>query len=412
MKVRQNKGFFCLRHISISAAVFFMGISMLFGCSQKEVGSQSREEKEKIVLWSYYETEAQIKALDELVDGFNLSQSNYELRWQYIPMTEFTKKLTMAYTERALPDLVLIDNPDMPACIRMGMFEDVTEFVQGLDGVEHYYPSLMETVSVENKIYGIPFNCNNVALIYDKALLEEKGVLPPTTWTELEEAAALLTEGERKGFLMSAVEGEQGAFQILPWILSTGEAVNEIGGEGTVEAFTFINNMVENGYMTSNCINLSQTDVARTFIKGEAAMMENGPWVFPMLREAGIDYGVSPLPINEKKIVIAGGENLGILKGKNIEGAKALLSYYNENRVMSEFCRKASVLPTKSNIEFGNEKQAEKLSVFKAQMEEAVARTSIPGWNSLSGQLSNAIYQIVAEEFTPERAAESLLSRP
>lgn len=381
----------------------------LVGCAgQEAVVEEGMGDREQIVLWSYYETDAQIKALDELMNGFNLAQERYEASWQYVPMTEFTKKLTMAYTERALPDLVVIDNPDMPVCIRMGMFEDMTEFIRSLEGFEYYYTSLMETVSYEDRFYGIPFNCNNVALIYNRELLAQKNVEPPTTWQELKEAAAVLTQQGRSGFLMSAVEGEQGAFQILPWILSTGERVDEIGGEGTIRAFTFIDDMVDQGYMTSNCINLSQTDVARIFINGEAAMMENGPWVFPMLEEAGIDFGVSPLPIDEKKNVIAGGENLGVLKGKNVEGAKAFLEYCNRDRVMSEFCRKACALPTKSNIVLTDAAQAEKLGAFREQMDEAVVRTSIPGWNSLSRQLSDAIYQIIAQELTPERAAAGL----
>lgn len=389
-------------------ALFAAGVWILSGCTGGTQVRESSPYREQIVLWSYYETDAQTKALDELMEGFNLSQDQYEASWQYVPMTEFTRKLTMAYTEKALPDLVVIDNPDMPVCIRMGMFEDVTEFVRTLEGFEDYYPSLMETVSYEERIYGLPFNCNNVALIYNKTMLEEMRVKPPKTWEELEEAAAALTQEGRSGFLMSAVEGEQGAFQILPWILSTGEGLDEIGGEGTVKAFSFIQGLVERGYMTSNCINLSQTDVARIFANGEAAMMENGPWVFPLLEEAGIDYGVSPLPADTAKSVIAGGENLGVLRGKNLEGAKAFLAYCNRDRVMSEFCRKACALPVKSSLDLGGYRQKEKLEVFREQMEGAVVRSSIPGWNSLSKELSDAVYQIVAGEATPERAAKGL----
>lgn len=88
---------------------------LLAGCGREASEEKPEEsEREKIVLWSYYETEAQHDALDELIRGFNLDQEQYEASWEYVPMTEFSKKLTMAYTEQALPDLVLIDNPDMP----------------------------------------------------------------------------------------------------------------------------------------------------------------------------------------------------------------------------------------------------------------------------------------------------------
>lgn len=389
----------------LQLSIFLMVCAASGGCKNQERSVEEQTEKEEIVIWTYYETNAQMNAMDELVRGFNLYSDTYKASWEYVPMTEFTRKLSMAYTEKALPDLALIDNPDMPSCIKMGMFEDVTEFLMGLDVTEHYYPELLQTVTYEERMYGLPFNCSNVALIYNEKLLEEQGIQPPDDWEELEEAAAKLTTDKRSGFLMSGVEGEQGAFQILPWILSAGEDKDEIGGEKTAEAFTFINRLMESGSMTRNCINLSQTDVARLFVQGKAAMMENGPWVFPMLEEAGIDYGVSRLPVKQKSVVVVGGENLGVLRGKNVEGAKEFLAYYNQNDIMEKFCRSTGVLPTKGEIEVSEDSG---LQVFQDQMDEAVVRTSISSWNTLATQLSKAMYQMAAGEKTPEEAAGSL----
>lgn len=361
--------------------------------------------REKIVLWSYYETQAQHDALDELIQGFNLDQDQYEASWEYVPMTDFTKKLTMAYTEQALPDLALIDNPDMPVCIKMGLFEDITEFLEGLQVSENYYPDLLQTVTSDGRMYGIPAVCNNVALIYNRQYLEEAGIDPPETLEELKDAAERLTTEERDGFLMCGIDGQQGAFQILPWILSTGEPLEELGGEGTAEALGFLYGLMKEGYMTHNCINLSQTDVARVFLSGEAAMMENGPWVFPMLEEAGIDYGVSPLPAGEERSVIAGGENFGILKGKNTEGAELFLEYYNEDRVMQRFCEKTYTLPAKTGVQMRDRPD---MQVIEEQMKDAVVRSRIPSWNRRAEELTEAFYRMTVGEITPEQAAASL----
>ena len=378
------------------------------GCGGEKLQDQTgRTEREKIVVWSYYETEAQHDALDELIQGFNLDQNQYEASWEYVPMTDFTKKLMMAYTEQALPDLALIDNPDMPVCIKMGLFEDITEFLEELQIKESYYPDLLQTVTVDGRMYGIPAVCNNVALIYNREYLKEAGVEPPENWEELKTAAEKLTTENRKGFLMSGIEGEQGAFQILPWILSTGEPADGLGGEGTAEAFAFLYGLMEEGCMTHNCINLSQTDVARVFAGGEAAMMENGPWVFPMLKEAGIDYGVSALPTGGQNSVIVGGENLGILRGKNIEGAKLFLEYYNKDMVLRKFCEKAHSLPAKTGVQMRNQSD---MQVIEDQMKGAVIRSRIPSWNTMSGELTEAFYRMTVGEITPEQAAARLRS--
>lgn len=394
--MKRKKTMFCILGLLLSVC----------GCGKQNLEAQpDGTQKEKIVLWSYYETEAQHDALNELIQGFNLSQDRYEASWEYVPMTDFTKKLTMAYTEHALPDLALIDNPEMISCIKMGMFEDITEFLDELGVSENYYPDLLQTVSADGRMYGIPAVCNNVALIYNRHYLKEAGVNPPETWDELKEAAEKLTVEGRKGFLMSGIEGEQGAFQILPWILSTGEPVDRLGKEGTREALEFLNGLMEEGDMTHNCINLSQTDVARVFVNGEAAMMENGPWVFPMLDEAGIDYGVSALPMNKRRSAIVGGENLGILRGKNIEGGKLFLKYYNDDIVLRKFCEKTHSLPTKTGVQMRGQPE---MQVIKEQMEGAVVRSGIPHWGTLSGELTDAFYRMAVGEITPEQAAAML----
>lgn len=58
---------------------------------KERTGKTEAEQKEKLVIWSYYETQAQRSGLDELVKNFNQSQNQYEAEWEYVPMTGFVK---------------------------------------------------------------------------------------------------------------------------------------------------------------------------------------------------------------------------------------------------------------------------------------------------------------------------------
>lgn len=388
--------------------ILLMAIQMA-GCGEQESdGQEESKAREELVLWSYYETDAQRSGLDNLVNGFNQSQSQYRASWKYVPMTDFDKQLSRSYTEQSLPDMVLIDNPDMPVFIRLGIFEDITEQIESWNLEEEYYKAAVETVSLDGRYYGIPFICNNLGLIYNKEMLAEAQVDPPGTWDELRTAAKKLTAGERKGFLMSAVDSEQGAFQILPWILSAGEDPDQIGGEKTKEAFEFLNSCVEDGSMSNECINLTQIDVARKFIAGEAAMIENGPWILSMLQEAGIPYGITKLPVNRVSSMITGGENIGFIKGKNVEGSLKFFQYCMNGEVMESFCIKTGSLPAKIKKAKKVVKKDEQLSVFEEQMETALARTSIHSWSALSKQIPKSFYQMVSKEKTPEEAVKML----
>ena len=200
-----------------------------------------KKEREELVLWSYYETEKQRTSMDELADGFNASQEQYHLTWEYHgPVTEFSKRLAIGITQNQLPDMVIIDNPDMPSYVSMDKLEDITEAVKEIEDLDQYFPNAMESVEYEGRYYGLPFCCNNVALIYNKDILEQKKIAVPENWEQLETAAGSLTEEGRYGFAMSAVSGEQSAFQFASFMLSAGDELDQAGGEGTKRAFQFI----------------------------------------------------------------------------------------------------------------------------------------------------------------------------
>lgn len=384
--------------------MFFIG-----GCShQVIVEDEKKENRERLVLWSYYEAESQKEALNKLISDFNKSQYEYEALWEYVPMTEFTKRLAIGLTEEQLPDLVIIDNPDMNTYVNLGMFEDISVYINNWDNEEEYYKEVWKSIKSKDSYYGIPFCTNNLALIYNKDMLEEKGIGKITDWDEFLDAAKRLTSRNVYGFAMSAVEGEQCTFQTLPWILSEGGSVDILEKEKILRAYTKINTLIQNGSMDRNCVNWSQIDIARKFIAGEAAMMENGPWVLSMLKEAGVSYGIARLPFEDDNKVIIGGENLGVIKGQNVEGSIAFLEYYNQDQVMQEICKIANALPPKIRLTEELKAENPELEVFARQMDSAVSRASFENWSQISKAISAASHQIFIGEKTPEEAAEDL----
>lgn len=115
----------------LGLAVFLSAMIGLGGCQKADYEKQEEEnKKEELVIWSYYETQAQRDGLNKLIRDFNQYQNQYHVSWEYVPMTGFVKGLSSAYTENKLPDMAILDNPDTPSMIRLGLFEDITEEVR------------------------------------------------------------------------------------------------------------------------------------------------------------------------------------------------------------------------------------------------------------------------------------------
>ena len=377
------------------------------GCSHGGTAQENKAESEKqqLILWAYYETQAQREGLDKLVNDFNQSQKEYEASWEYVPMTGFIKGLSSAYTEDNLPDMAILDNPDTLPMIQLGLLEDITDQAEEWNLEKDYYSSIVQTVKYEGHYYGLPFNCNSTALIYNKKMFETAGLEIPESWEEFRTAAKKLTTGSIDGFTMCGMDGEQGAFQILSWLLAAGATTDQLQQtEAYQDTFSFFDELLADGSMSENCINLTQTDIAREFVKGKTAIMQNGPWVFPMLDKSGIDYGIFPIPDKEEnqnnEKAVLGGENLVVLKGKNTEGSVKFLEFCMTGDDLLKFCEDASVLPTKvSDAEKMAEKN-EKIKVFEKQMEHAVSRTSVDSWTSTSQQLTDDLYALVEKKST------------
>lgn len=382
------------------------------GCTAdtpRESTAASAPPPEKVVIWTYYETQAQRAGLTLLVEGFNSSQQQYEASWQYKgPYTDFVKQLSLGIAEEQLPDLVVIDNPDMRAFAELGWFEDLTAYAESKADSNLIYPEVWSSVVYNGKCYGMPFCCNNVGLIYNKDMLAAARIEPPETWDEFLAAAKLLTTGTVHGFAMSAIAGEQSAFQMLPWILSTGESMEHPDGEQAVKAYDLIQALVESGAMSKDCINWSQNDVALQLAAGKCAMIENGPWVLPLLEESGIPFGIVKLPVDRASIVVQGGENLAVMKGKNVAGALALLDYYYTDDAMLAVNATTYSLPPKRDLAFRMQEQNPVYRVFVEQMDRCVSRPGYNAWPGISPVLSKTLYNVIVGTQTPQEAAAQL----
>lgn len=366
----------------------------------------------EVVIWSYYETKQQKEGLERLVEGFNNRQKDYVARWEYQgPSSEFKKLLSIGVAEGSLPDVVIIDNPDMRKYVELGIFEDITRTVEADYDLTEFYPEVISSVRYDGRYYGVPFCCNNVGLVYNKDMFREAGMEPPGNWEQFLHAAEVMTTKERYGFAMSAILEEQSSFQLAPWLLSTGEDMEDLGGEGTVEALSMIKEMVDKGYMPRDCINWSQVDVARQFAAGKCAMMENGPWALPLVEEAGIDYGVVTLPVDERSIVVTGGENFGIVKGKNVDGAMALLAYYYEDDVMLRLNEQMYALPPVRRLAVRLQESNPAYQVFAQQMEHCITRSAYLYWPKITGVLSESLYGVIVGGTSPEEAADDIRDR-
>lgn len=377
------------------------------GDSAGESGEEAGETQD-ITMWYYWENKGHQKALNDMISKYNESQDQYELSAKYVPFADFKKQLSIGASASELPDLVLLDSPDHASYASMGIFADLT----GKFDVSTYYEGPVASCTIDDVLYGVPFGANCLALYYNTDMMEAAGISqPPTTWDELKEDAQKLTKNNVSGLAFCSLQNEEGTFNFMPWVWSTGASSYEINSEGGIKALTFVKDLVDSGVMSKECINWTQGDVMNQFISGNVAMMINGPWQIPTMQEEAPDlnWDVTLIPKDEKNASAIGGENYAVISGGNEEGALNFLEFATQPEQVEFMMNTMGYISADKEIaetQFSSEEDAV-YKKFVEQLSYAQARGPLAEWPSVSDAISLAFNQVITGEADPAQAAET-----
>ena len=280
---------------------------------------------EKVTIWYYWETPGHQAALNKVVTDFKANQTAIEVEAKYVPFADFKKQLSIGASVDELPDLVILDNPDHASYAAMGIFADIT----GKYNVDTYYEGPVNSCTLDGKLYGVPFGSNCLLLYYNEDMLAAAGKKVPTTWDELLDVAKSCTKGNVSGFAHSGLQNEEGTFNYLTWLWSTGATSYEMNSAGGVKALGMVKSLIDSGAMTKESINWTQGDTMNQFISGNLATMITGTWQVPTMRSEDPDlkWNVAPIPMDAKQASGLGGENYAVIAGGNEDAAVEYLKY-------------------------------------------------------------------------------------
>lgn len=275
----------------------------------------------------------------------------------------------------------------------MGVFADIT----GKFDVSTYYPGPVNSCTLDGKLYGVPFGSNDLVLFYNEDMLAAAGCKVPTTWDELLETAKACSNDKVSGFAHSALQNEEGTFNFLTWVWSTGATAYEMNSEGGLKALTQVKKMVDEGAMTQEAINWTQGDTMNQFISGNLAMMINGTWQIPTMRSEVPDlkWNVAPIPQDKVQASGLGGENYAVIAGGNEDAAIEFLKYATSKDVCLYMMNAMGYISSDSTIAEGQFDGDPVYQVFVDEMQYANARGPLPTWPQISDAISLAFNEVM-----------------
>ena len=379
-----------MRSILGVAAVLWLGLNM------------ASAEPKTVSLWHPFTLETDM--IHGAIKSFNESQSEYRIDPRIVPGPQISTELVKAIASGSVPDLVTIDNPIVASFSAQGSLTDLTERVSKSRFIKPdiYFKGPWDSGLWKGKIFAVPRDANTIALYYNADMFRAKGLdpnKPPTTWSELVATAEKLRDPEKNvyGIGFSALQGEEGTFQWLPFLHQAGGSIEHLDRPEAVEALELWANLVKNKIASRDVITQRQYEVANTFMAGNTAMILGGPWELPRMQtEAKFDWRLALLPVKDGKDIKAsalGGYDFVVPKGAHeVDGAFRFIEFMSNPDILNEGWKSGRLAP-RSDVVVAQPLWPQAYAIYREQLQSARARGPHPQWPDISRAIQTAIQE-------------------
>lgn len=223
---------------------------------------------------------------------------------------------------------------------------DLTEAMVANDA--DYIPAIVENNTVDGLLVGIPWFTDGGHLYYRTDLLEKYGFsAPPATWTELEQMATAIQDGERatnpdfQGFVWQGNAYEGLTCDALEWQYSHGggriiepDGTVTVNNPQTVAAFERAKGWI--GTISPEGVTTYDEEGARgVWQAGNAAFMRN--WSYAHSLGEAEDSAIKG---KFEHVVLPRGDGEGAVNASTVGGWQMMVTKYSESpEAAIEFCR-------------------------------------------------------------------------
>src|SRR6516164_8535912 len=135
--------------------------------------------------WARQATDGPAKAL---VAAFNASHKNLKVVLHLTPPNYDTSQLATAIRAGSVPDVVGLNDIDVPTFSHEHALMDITKYVNALPYKTALSPGHLKLATINGHYYGLPYLADLSVLWYNKKLFKEAGLnpnAPPTDYAQI-----------------------------------------------------------------------------------------------------------------------------------------------------------------------------------------------------------------------------------
>lgn len=332
-------------------------ITVFAGCL---VGCAPKDDR-TVVTFSTWGSETEINILKPLLEEFEQENPMIRVDLVHIPQNYF-QKLHMLVAANLTPDVMFVNNLNLPLYASGNVFKDLSPFLKSSDILhrEDFYPQTLRAMTVNGTLVGIPRDISNVVVYYNKDLFDNYKVsFPSKGWTfgDYQGKAKLLTQDtDQDGKIDHFGASFDDLFLFyLPYVWSAGgNLVSDdkktflMAEPVACNALQFYTDLRNRFHVVPSFAEKGNNTSLQMFLQGKVAMYVSGRWVMPKIKEENpFSVGVVPFPAGDAGSVV-GADGSGwtmSAKTKHPEAAWQLIEFLASPSSSSAFTRSGLIVP-------------------------------------------------------------------
>lgn len=402
-------------------------LALLAGCAPTQsapAGAGGDEKTGTVRVWLFDEANRAPKeaAVKEAITEFKAAHQGVEVDVQWVPVEGRADKFSGAFNDPTnAPDVAEFGNTDVSSYAATGALADLTGDIAAWSEGKDLIPTVLDTAKAGGKTYGLPWYTGVRALYYRTDVFTELGLKPPTTLTELTDAARRIRAAKPDLYGISV--GGKYTYAMLPFLWANGGELAKQDGTkwtSTVDSeqakagvTAYANLLKDDICPPASCANLTGTQSVQAFSGGKAGMTVGGDFNRKAVEQGAVKgkYAVVPIPGTTPGSVapaFAGGNLLGVFNAtKHRSLALDFVELLGGAKYQDKMYAAMGNLPTLSSVQ---QKLAASDPFLKPFVDTLKAGTKFvpatPAWSKIDSQnvLPTAVQQIATGGKDPAAA--------
>lgn len=314
--------------------------------NQGAVAEDGKGSGEKVkIKWATWGNPGELTRFQEFTKDFNKRHPDIEAELIPIP-GEYDQKILTQLTGGTAPDVFYAGDGFVVKLIENKSIEEMTPRMTAADSKikpEDYFEGLWGAAKRDDKIYGVPVDCNPMVLWYNKKVLNDAGIteMPADlqakgqwTWDAFKGMVEKIRDSKKYGYVL-----DNSWNSYYSWVTSNGGKVYDDNGKfigyddpKAKEAFQFLyDNVKEKNITFAGTLPKGQGGDAM-FMSNQVGFVGAGRWYLPLFKKnSSLEYDVVTWPTNTgNKIEPAGIPTAFLVMNSASKHKDAAYTFYSE----------------------------------------------------------------------------------